>query len=140
MYEFTHAFQGFKLRGSWGQNGNCAISNFQYLSTVSVGAATGGYSFTPPGRPSENSGTGSFADKLANPDVTWETSQQLDLGFDARLFRNRMNIAFDWYQKDTKDWLVNAPVMGHYGLAAPYINGGDVRNTGVELADRTSVV
>jgi len=124
----------FKLRGSWGQNGNCAIDNFQYLATVAVGEPSGGYAFNPPGVPAQNSGTGSFANKLANPDVTWETSQQLDLGFDARLFRSRLNVVFDWYQKDTKDWLVDAPVMGHYGLAAPYINGGDVRNTGYELA------
>ena len=123
----------FKIRGSWGQNGNCNVSNFQYLSTVSVGAADGGYSFYT-GPTSTTSGTGSYADKLANPDITWETSQQVDLGFDARLLNNRLSIVFDWYQKDTKDWLVNAPVLGHYGLNAPYINGGDVRNSGVELA------
>ena len=122
-----------KLRGSWGQNGNCAIDNFQYLSTISVGAADGGYSFYT-GPTATNSGTGAYADKLANPDISWETSQQLDLGFDARMFGNKLNVAFDWYQKDTKDWLVNAPIMGHFGANAPYINGGDVRNTGVELA------
>ena len=122
-----------KLRGSWGQNGNCNIDNFQYLSTISVGAPTGGYSFYT-GPTSQNSGTGAFADKLANPDITWETSQQLDLGFDARLFGSKLNVAFDWYQKDTKNWLVNAPIMGHFGANAPYINGGDVRNTGLELA------
>ena len=122
-----------KLRGSWGQNGNCSISNFQYLSTISVGAADGGYAFYT-GPTATNSGTGAYADKLANPDITWETSQQLDLGFDARLFSNRLGIAFDWYQKDTKNWLVNAPIMGHFGANAPYINGGDVRNSGVEVA------
>ena len=129
----VNAINFLKLRGSWGQNGNCNIDNFQYLSTISVGAADGGYSFYT-GPTSTNSGTGAYADKLANPDITWETSQQLDLGFDARMFRNRLNIAFDWYQKDTKDWLVNAPIMGHFGANAPYINGGDVRNTGIELA------
>ena len=122
-----------KLRGSWGQNGNCNIDNFQYLSTISVGNPTGGYSFYT-GPTAQNSGTGAFADKLANPDITWETSQQLDLGFDARLFNNKLNVAFDWYQKDTKNWLVNAPIMGHFGANAPYVNGGDVRNSGVELA------
>ena len=122
-----------KLRGSWGQNGNCAIDNFQYLSTISVGAADGGYSFYT-GPTSTTSGTGAYADKLANPDITWETSQQLDLGFDARLFNSRLGVAFDWYQKDTKNWLVNAPIMGHFGANAPYINGGDVRNSGVEVA------
>ena len=122
-----------KLRGSWGQNGNCNIDNFQYLATISVGNPTGGYSFYT-GPTSQTSGTGAFADKLANPDITWETSQQLDLGFDARLFNNKLSVAFDWYQKDTKNWLVNAPIMGHFGANAPYMNGGDVRNSGVEIA------
>ena len=122
-----------KLRGSWGQNGNSNVANFQYLSTISVGAADGGYSFYT-GPTATNSGTGAYATNLANPDITWEVSQQLDLGFDARLFRNRLNVVFDWYQKDTKGWLVQAPIMGHFGADAPDINGGAVRNSGVELA------
>jgi len=128
----TNVINFLKLRGSWGQNGNCNIDNFQYLATISVGAADGGYSFYT-GPTATNSGIGAYADKLANPDITWETSQQLDLGFDARLFGNKLNVAFDWYQKDTKNWLVNAPIMGHFGANAPYVNGGDVRNTGVEI-------
>ncbi len=121
-----------KLRASWGQNGNCAVSNFQYLATVSIGPENGGYAFGHGAL--ENWQTGSYADKLANADISWETSEQIDLGIDARFFRNRLNMTFDWYQKNTKDWLVNAPVMGHFGMGAPYINGGDVRNSGVELS------
>ena len=121
-----------KLRGSWGQNGNCAIDNFQYLATVQVGPNDGRYGFAH--GITDQLSNGSYADKLANPDVTWETSQQLDFGLDARFFASRLGLTFDWYQKDTKNWLVKAPIMGHYGADAPYINGGDVRNTGVELA------
>ena len=121
-----------KLRASWGQNGNCSVDNFQYLATVAIGAQNGGYAFGH--GPLTSWQTGSYADKLANADISWETSEQIDLGIDARFFNNRLNATFDWYQKNTKDWLVNAPVMGHFGMAAPYINGGDVRNTGVELS------
>jgi hypothetical protein len=109
-----------KVRASWGQNGNCSVDNFQYLATVSVGALDGGYSFG--NGLLDKWQTGSYADKLANPDITWETSEQIDLGIDARFFSNRLNMTFDWYQKNTKDWLVNAPVMGHFGMNAPYIN------------------
>ena len=122
----------FKLRGSWGRNGNCAVDNFQYLATVAIGPDNGGYAFGHGAI--QQWQVGSYADKLANEDISWETSQQIDLGFDARFFNNRLTAAFDWYQKDTKDWLVNAPVMGHFGANAPYINGGEVRNSGVELA------
>lgn len=51
---------------------------------------------------------------------------------DARLFNSRMGVNFDWYRKITKDWLVVAPVLGTSGVAAPYINGGDVENKGFE--------
>ena len=116
----------FKIRGSWGQNGNCNISAFQYLATISLG---GNYYFDDKSTPA----IGAYPDILPNPDVKWETSEQLDFGFDARFFRSRLGISFDWYNKMTKDWLVQAPVLLSYGTNAPYVNGGDIRNRGVEL-------
>lgn len=117
-----------KLRASWGQNGNCSISNFQYLSTINIGGAD--YYF---GNDKTGKTLGSYPDILANEDITWETSEQLDLGIDARFLNNRLGLAFDWYQKKTKDWLVQAPILASYGTGAPYINGGDIKNTGVEI-------
>ncbi len=117
-----------KLRASWGQNGNCSISNFQYLSTINIGGAD--YYF---GSDKTNKTLGSYPDILANEDITWETSEQLNLGIDARFLKSRLGVTFDWYQKKTKDWLVQAPILASYGTGAPYINGGDIKNTGVEL-------
>lgn len=117
-----------KLRASWGQNGNCSISNFQYLSTINIGGAD--YYF---GNDKTGKTLGSYPDILANEDITWETSEQLDLGIDAHFLNNRLGLAFDWYQKKTKDWLVQAPILASYGTGAPYINGGDIKNTGVEI-------
>jgi hypothetical protein len=71
--------------------------------------------------------------RVTNPDVTWETSEQLNIGFDTRWFDSRMAFTFDWYKKTTKDWLVVAPILGTSGAGAPWINGGDIQNTGVEL-------
>lgn len=119
-----------KIRASWGQNGNCNVSNFQYLATVSFDK-TAAYAFN---NQVNNPQTGGYANLLPNPDITWETSEQLDLGFDARFLNGRLNLNFDWYKKTTKDWLVTAPVLGHYGTGAPAINGGDVENTGIEVA------
>ena len=120
-----------KLRASWGQNGNCNIPNFQYLTQV--GFATSNSYFFGVGNHEEATTGGSF-NVLGNPELTWETSEQIDLGIDARFFQSRLGLAFDWYRKSTKDWLVRAPILGVYGIGAPYINGGDVRNTGVEVA------
>ena len=118
----------FKLRGSWGQNGNCNIDNFQYLATIAFN--TNAYYYDDKATPA----TGGYPDLLANKEVTWETSEQLDFGFDARFLKSRLGVNFDWYKKTTKDWLVVAPTLLLYGAGAPYINGGDVQNKGVELA------
>jgi len=115
-----------KIRGSWGQNGNCNISPFQYLATISL---EGNYYFNDKSTPA----IGAYPDILPNPDVRWETSEQLDFGFDARFLNSRLGVSFDWYNKMTKDWLVQAPVLLSYGTNAPYVNGGDIRNRGVEL-------
>ncbi|HEY1009496.1 MAG TPA: SusC/RagA family TonB-linked outer membrane protein, partial [Daejeonella sp.] len=76
---------------------------------------------------------GAFPSRLGNPSIKWETSEQTNIGFDARLFKSKLNIAFDVYKKDTKDWLINAPILATAGADAPVINGGNVENSGVEL-------
>jgi len=117
-----------KLRGSWGQNGNCRINNFQYTGTISM---NGQYDFS---YDQTNPVTAAYPDNIPNPNLSWETSEQLALGFDSRFFRSRLGVIFDWYQKDTKDWLVTPPNMGILGASASSINGGAVRNSGVELS------
>ena len=119
----------FKLRGSWGRNGNSNISPFQYLATVSFDTKNG-YFF---GDDKANLVTGGYADLLPNPDVTWETSEQLNIGFDSRFFKSRLGFIFDWYVKTTKDWLVVAPILASYGTNPPFINGGDIQNRGFEI-------
>lgn len=119
----------FKLRASWGQNGNDQFSRrFAYMSTVN--SVDKGYHF---GTGDETILVGSSPDQLADPNLKWETSEQLDLGFDATLFNN-FTLTFDYYDKKTKDWLVLASIPTYAGANAPYINGGDVSNKGFELA------
>ncbi|MBO4758286.1 MAG: TonB-dependent receptor [Bacteroidales bacterium] len=118
-----------KLRASWGQNGNASIDNFQYLTTISL-SSSAGYYFANKGALT----TGAKPGVLANPDVSWETSEQTNLGLDARFFNSTLGVTIDGYIKDTKDWLVQAPIAGVYGFSAPYVNGGDVRNSGVEVS------
>lgn len=122
------ALDFLKLRASWGQNGNQSIPNFIYSSQIAY--VFPGYFF---GDTKPVSGTTAYPERVTNPDVTWETSEQLNIGFDARMFDSRFAIAFDWYNKKTKGWLLEAPILGTYGAAAPYINGGDIVNKGVEL-------
>ena len=118
----------FKIRGSWGQNGNCRIDNFQYTGTISL---SGQYDFS---YDQTNPVSAAYPDKIPNSKLSWETSEQLAIGFDSRYFRSRLGVIFDWYRKDTKDWLVTPPSMGILGASAASINGGAVRNSGVELS------
>ena len=118
----------FKIRGSWGQNGNCRIDNFQYTGTISL---SGQYDFS---YDQTNPVSAAYPDKIPNSKLSWETSEQTAIGFDSRYFRSRLGVIFDWYRKDTKDWLVTPPSMGILGASAASINGGAVRNSGVELS------
>ena len=128
----------FKLRASWGQNGNKDIAKYQYMATIALSGEAGdsGYKFgsdmatSVAGTPK----TGAYANIVPNPDLTWETSEQLDLGFDARFLNSRLGVNFDWYKKTTKDWLIGGNLLAIYGTNPAAINGGDVQNTGVELA------
>ena len=130
-----------KFRASWGQNGNCNISNFYYLSNIAFSPtdyADYGYKFSSDLTGTVDSNiyqTGAYAKNAPNPDVTWETSEQINVGLDARFISGKLGLNFDWYVKKTKDWLLQAPmneVLGYEESAM--INGGDVKNTGFEVA------
>ena len=128
----------FKIRASWGQNGNNSISKYQYLATIALSGDSGdsGYKFGSD-MVTSTSGTpavGAYANIVPNPDLTWETSEQLDFGFDARFLDSRLGVTFDWYKKTTKDWLIGGNLLAIYGTNPAAINGGDVQNTGIELA------
>ena len=127
-----------KIRASWGQNGNNRISKYQYLATIALSGDSGdsGYKFgsdmatSVAGTPN----TGAYPNIVPNPDLTWETSEQLDFGLDARFLDSRLGLTFDWYKKTTKDWLIGGNPYAIYGTDPAAINGGDVKNTGIEIA------
>ena len=130
-----------KLRASWGQNGNCNIGNFYYLSNIGFspsGYPDYGYKFSSDMINTVTDNvytTGAYAKNVPNPDVTWETSEQINIGLDARFISGKLGLNFDWYVKKTKDWLVQAPMNVVLGYEEPaYVNAGDVKNTGFEVA------
>jgi TonB-linked SusC/RagA family outer membrane protein len=121
----------FKLRGSWGENGNCNIPPFRYLSSIAFGSASnaGVYYF---GNDKSIPAIGSYPDLIPNVNLKWETSRQIDIGLDSRFLNSRLGFSFDWYHKKTVDWLVQPTGLAIWGTGAPYVNGGDVLNSGVE--------
>ena len=118
-----------RLRGNWGRNGNSAITGFQYLSRYQYNNAAR-YIFNDD---KKTFATGAIPGVLKNPNISWETTDATNLGFDARFLKNRLGVNFDYFLKDTRDWLLEAPISATWGFAQPYVNGGAVRNYGVEL-------
>jgi TonB-linked SusC/RagA family outer membrane protein len=125
-----------KLRASWGQVGNQDIADFQFASPINTSTnvnssnPAANYSF---GTNNQNV-AGAYPSRLSNANVRWETSEQTNIGFDAKVAGNKLDIAFDYYIKNTKGWLVTPPILATAGANAPVINGGSVQNKGVELA------
>ena len=119
-----------KLRAGWGQNGNKNISAFQYEAAFAYDAYSN-YSF---GNTKDTPVRGASLSRLANADLTWETSEQLNIGLDARFFGGKLSFNADWYKKKTKDLLVAVPVSPTTGFSSQLKNAGTVENTGVEVA------
>lgn len=112
-----------KIRAGWGQNGNDNIPNSSWRAGYEFGDY-GLYSFGN----SKDSGTiGAYPNRLANPDLTWETSEQTNIGFDARFLGGRLNFTFDWYNKETKDLLIAVETNAVTGFESQYQNAGSVK-------------
>ena len=117
-----------KIRASWGQNGSlAALSNYPYSVLM---AASGMYPFT-----NANAFVNGYApNSMGNDELKWETSEQLNIGFDARFLRDRLTFSMDWFNKKTKDLLVTGttPSLVVGGTVSP-INAGNVENKGFEF-------
>lgn len=122
-----------KVRASWGQVGNQNIANYQYAAPIKSDHTY--YIFgTQYGALAQSGYWGAYPSRLANANIKWETSEQTNIGLDARFLNSRLGLNADFYMKKTKDWLVQAPILATAGTDGPFINGGDVKNTGLELA------
>ncbi|MBA4852762.1 TonB-dependent receptor [Emticicia sp. BO119] len=118
------AISFLKLRASWGKTGNAEIANFGHLGLFAGGA---GYGSLPGQAPAQ----------LANPDLSWETTQQIDFGLDFGFLKNRINGEIDYYEKNTTGLLLNVNVPGTTGFATQLKNVGSLSNKGFEFVLNT---
>ena len=116
-----------KLRLGWGQVGNQAISNYQTTRTFSSSML--GSHFNPSGKEAVV-----YQNNLMNPDLKWETSDQLNLGIDLSFWRGRLTVTADAYSKNTRDLLQSKNVAISTGVASMYVNAGTIRNSGLEIS------
>ncbi|WP_354330831.1 TonB-dependent receptor [Pedobacter sp. CG_S7] len=121
-----------KLRFGWGQTGNQEIAPYAAYSSFGLDL----YNTTYDMNGSNTSLVPGIAQKrYGNDQLKWETTTQTNFGLDLGLWNERVTLTADYFNKDTKDLLVQPKQPAVFGQAsAPYINGGSMNNKGIEIA------
>lgn len=127
----SECVDNLKLRASFGSLGNQNVSSYYtYMRLVSI-SDFAAYSF------GEGSSMAKYSTLSApvSSDLTWETSQQWDLGLDLSMFGNRLNVTFDGYVRNTLNMLTDGiELPAVYGASVPDMNTADLQTRGYELA------
>jgi len=118
----------FKLRASYGSVGNASIPSYRTFDRLSL---TGNVVFNKEIEATATNG------EPGNKDLQWETSTQLDLGFDLSLWKDRVNLVADFYNRDTENLLYTIQVPNSTGYSSTWSNIGKIRNRGFELTLNT---
>jgi len=123
----------FKIRAGWGQLGNQNIPDKNAADVFFVQDLL--FSSYAIDGANNSASVGFDRTKRGNPNVTWETTETLNIGFDATLFEGRFDASFEWFDRDTEDMLIDVPQPGTAGIAQDaFFNIAEVENQGIELA------
>ena len=117
-----------RIRASWGINGNERIGQFRYTSLMS-----GGQNYYFGSGDDMTMQYGSSPSQLSNPNVKWEETEQINFGFEARLFRSAFTFGVDYFKKTTSGMLMDQPIPAYVGKGSPIANAGDMENSGLEF-------
>ena len=120
-----------KLRASWGKLGNSETGNFASKALVAPG-----FNYVVGG----SDVPGLAPTQIGNDSLKWEASQQADIGLELGLFRNKILLSVDVYKKQTKDLLLNRPLVGSSGFTSVNQNIGEIENKGIEFGLNTTIV
>ncbi|SOE21024.1 TonB-linked outer membrane protein, SusC/RagA family [Spirosomataceae bacterium TFI 002] len=112
-----------KIRTSYGKSGNNNIGNYSHLASINPGAYVFG----------GNQVSASYVG-IANPNLTWEESDQIDAGLDGDFFNYRLSMSLDFYNRKSANMLLNDVIPAITGFNSQIVNKGTVRNRGVELS------
>lgn len=126
-----NAISEFKVRGSWGETGNTAVSPYQslpILSSMSTVFDDNLYVGFAPGT------------TKPNPNLKWETTSQWNAGADIILIKDRLSLTFDYYHKVTRDLLASIPLPLSSGYSSQAGNIGTIENKGFEMAVKAHII
>ncbi|GGW28310.1 SusC/RagA family TonB-linked outer membrane protein [Arenibacter certesii] len=124
----SSTISNLKIRASYGSTGNSEIPAYRALAGLTNGTVIFGgdrAAYTVPGR-------------MANPDLKWEKTDQVDAGIELGLLNNRIGLEIDVYRKLTTDMLLNAPVPSSSGFSNVFRNVGSMENKGIEISLNTT--
>ncbi|MEM9326326.1 MAG: SusC/RagA family TonB-linked outer membrane protein [Bacteroidota bacterium] len=122
------AIDDLKLRVGYGELGNQGIDNFETRQTLIAGGnSVFGGSIVQ----------GVVAARLPNPDLTWETTREVNVGLDFGVLGNRISGSIDFFNRVTVDQLFNRPLPSVVGFNSVRVNLGEVRNRGVDIGVKT---
>ena len=119
-----------KLHTSYGRTGSSEINVYSTLATINSGTV-----LLNNGR-----GASTYVNRLANPDLKWEKTDQFDFGFNLSMLKNRVNLDFDYYYKLTSDLLLARPIPYTTGFSSVIDNIGEVSNRGLDILLTTTNV
>jgi TonB-linked SusC/RagA family outer membrane protein len=125
-----------KLRASWGQNGNSnipttALQNIYYANYGSFLIRT---SYALQGQATGELPSGYYRDRLGNPNLKWEATEQTNLGVDFGFLNQEISGSLDYFYKETKGMLYEPPYIGAFGEGGyQYINAANMNNRGIEF-------
>ena len=126
-------FDELKLRAGWGQIGNHGIGSYGTLSNYGV-------SPNLYGNPDGGTNVPIALQNIANPDLTWETTEQLNFGTDFTTTNGKISGTIDIYEKTTKDLLQNVNIPTSSGFSNILVNRGEISNKGLEISLDTELV
>ena len=122
-------FSNLKLRFSYGQTGNQAISSYQTIASLA-----------PSNYPLDGTLSSGFAGQTykgpLNDKLKWETTDQYNVGLDMGFWNNRISLSANYYYKKTNDLLQNVSIPNSTGYTTMWTNFGHVKNKGLELTGK----
>jgi TonB-linked SusC/RagA family outer membrane protein len=125
FFENADWLSDLKLRIGYGELGNQGIGNFETINTLIAGgnAVLGG-----------QIQQGVVPVRLPNPDLKWETTSEVNVGFDYGFLNNRISGSIDYFNRNTKDQLFFKPLPAAVGFSGVWVNFGEVVNKGVDFS------
>lgn len=130
MQKTSNWLSDLKLRAAWGINGNDIIDNEAFYTKYLVSLKDASYNINGDGT---TLAPGAYKVKSTNPDLTWETTTQTNIGMDALFLDSRLGVSLDYFYKKTKNMLIQKGYIALIGEGGScWYNGGSMVNKGIE--------